>query len=184
MNAQAEWDRSGFSCAVSARKNQTKRIFVMLDLEYGWYKNQTLTRHDLIITHHPVLFAPTPLQTRMHEELKAIGAGLLSLHTNFDFHDRGMNVEFARIFAASQIVNRKSEGCFVALRAPMKLRTIVNLINSSLAPMQLVYDRFFQNRKFTGLVVVLGSGAGLMPTIFQPGDPAHQSVLYVTGDMK
>lgn len=184
LKNQAKWDCSGFLCSVKTRKNLTKRIFVMLDLEYEWFKKQEFTNNDFIIMHHPLIFDSTDIQIKMLAKLKQIGVPILMLHTNFDFDPNGMNFEFAQIFNSFFINNEANHGCHVTLKKAMTLSEIVKLIQTKLQPMQIVYDEIYTKNKVKDIQIILGSGANELNNINFVIKNHHPIDLFITGDMK
>ncbi|MDQ0514187.1 putative NIF3 family GTP cyclohydrolase 1 type 2 [Mycoplasmoides fastidiosum] len=183
LHLQAEWDMSKFICPLKSRKQVCRRIFIMLDLEYDWFKKQKFSSTDLIIMHHPIIFSKTPTDLLMLRELKKSGTPLLFFHTNFDFNPIGMNFQMGQIFNSSKIIDYQEHGYFVQLQKRLTVKEIATEIDQKYQCTQLIYDQKFANQKIQNLQILLGSAASEIDFINKNRNQTKVE-LFITGDMK
>ncbi|WP_391591798.1 DUF34/Nif3 metal-binding family protein [[Mycoplasma] cavipharyngis] len=183
LKLQADWDQSKFICHLKNRHQPCHRIFIMLDLEKSWFENQELTSNDLLIMHHPIVLSQTPTDQKMLQTLIKKRVPILMLHTNFDFHQNGMNFLMAQTFADSKLTYAQEHGYFVKLKKAMTVANIANLINEKHQCYQIVYDHYFKNQLIKNIQIILGSGASELDHYHQV-KKMHRLDLYITGDMK
>lgn len=101
-----DWDNDGL-LVCSDREREVKRIITCLDVTFNVIEKAVSEKADLIVSHHPLIFAPL---SRVNEDtvvgqkvlmLLENGVSLISLHTRFDGAVDGLNENFARSLGIS-----------------------------------------------------------------------------------
>lgn len=179
LKLQADWDKSKFLCPKNSWKTTTKRVFIMLDCEYDWFMTQKFSKHDFLIMHHPLIFAPSIKQKLMLLQFRKLGVGLLFLHTNFDFHPQGMNSLLLPLFEPKN-VQFNDQGCYFENQQPISIQKIITKLKKYCHPQQLIHDPKFTNRLVQKIQILLGSGGSMIKEIIND----HPVDCYITGDLK
>lgn len=98
-----EWDNSGL--LVGAPFDEVHAVVVALDATAGALAAAKSVGADLLITHHPVIFAPLQRLERdgMPYRLAAAGVSLLAAHTNLDKAAGGVNDTLAALLELSDV---------------------------------------------------------------------------------
>ncbi len=100
-----DWDNSGLQ--IGDPQKQIHKIMVALDPLPAVIESAIQQQADLLITHHPLIFSPlrqiTTSSTTGSILLKAATSGLsiLSMHTNYDIADDGLNDHLASLLQIS-----------------------------------------------------------------------------------
>lgn len=95
--AKKNYDFAG--TMVSTNKEYINNIVICLDLDEEVLEKCLDFKPDLIITHHPFLYGKSKkkvlneskIKQRIFNKLKELDIGVISLHTNFDEANNGMN---------------------------------------------------------------------------------------------
>ena len=99
---ERKMDFDNVGILVGRRYAPVNRILVALDVTDDVISEAVTESADLIVTHHPVIFQPVKSITDEtpggRHLLRLIGAGIpvISMHTNLDAADRGVNDALAR----------------------------------------------------------------------------------------
>ena len=107
------WDNIGL--LVGRRQREVTRVLVALDLTKAVIAEAKALGAQLIVTHHPVMFAPRKrLTDEEYEgslllELAESGLAMIAAHTNLDAAPGGVN---DTLMALMGTVNVTGEGCF------------------------------------------------------------------------
>ena len=112
---QCEWDNCGL--LVGDIDKEVRKIGVCLDGTMGTLKSAIENGVDLIITHHPVIFAPQKKFTKGNIAFEAASAGIsiLSAHTCLDCAEDGVNDVLCEILGIKNTVGVPSEDCTVPM---------------------------------------------------------------------
>ncbi len=86
-----EWDNAGL--LIGSPDNEVNRVLVALDATVGAIEAAKAMGADLIVTHHPVIFSPLKAldSDGIPYALVAAGIDVISVHTNADKGDGGVN---------------------------------------------------------------------------------------------
>ena len=84
---------------VGPLKEETSKILLCLDFDGELLPLLDTYKPDLIITHHPFIYGPSkkevlshdPVRKAWYDEIQKRGISLVSMHTNFDEGNGGMN---------------------------------------------------------------------------------------------
>ena len=98
-----EWDNVGL--LVGSASREVSRVLVALDATDGSLEAALAINADLIITHHPVIFAPLRRldADALPYRLAAAGIGLIAAHTNLDKAAGGVNDTLAERLGLSDL---------------------------------------------------------------------------------
>ncbi len=96
FNTAAEWDNCGLS--VGSLDGDVSKVLVALDVTDDVIETAVCEGAQLVITHHPLLFAPVAQIEANSLAYKAVksGATFIAAHTNLDKADGGVNDCLAR----------------------------------------------------------------------------------------
>lgn len=108
---QCDWDNCGL--LVGDMDKEVKRIGVCLDGTLQTVKSAIENNVDLIITHHPVIFAPQKSFTKGNVAFEAASAGIsiLSAHTCLDCAEDGVNDVLCDILDIKNAVSVPAADC-------------------------------------------------------------------------
>ena len=109
------WDNDGLMCAPDAEA-EVKRVLVALDITAAVVREATLGGFDLIVSHHPLIFAPLraldpadPVAKKVIALLRA-GVAAMSFHTRLDAVKGGVNDVLAEALGLCDAVPFGPEG--------------------------------------------------------------------------
>lgn len=97
-----EWDNVGL--LVGDGEKEIKKVMLTLDITYDVVRQAVDSGADLILSHHPIMFAPVKRITPDTELGKILltavenGICIYSAHTNCDVAENGINAKLAEIF--------------------------------------------------------------------------------------
>jgi GTP cyclohydrolase I len=141
---------------------------------------------QLLITHHPVLLEPirnlVPRNLSSKTLLRAaqVGVDIVSLHTNLDAADRGLNDELARLLGLEEIAMPAAAPCARQGRLPfpMRVRDLATKVAQDLgiSCVRIVSD---SERQVQNVFCVSGSGMGYLEQALS----LHADVM-ITGDVR
>lgn len=100
---QCSWDNCGL--LVGDESKAVSKVCVCLDLTVETLKKAKEQAVDLVVTHHPLIFAPQKnfLSGDMAYELAVAGISLISAHTCFDCADGGVNDVLCGLLGISNV---------------------------------------------------------------------------------
>ena len=112
---QCEWDNCGL--LVGDMDKEVRKIGVCLDGTMATLKSAIENGVDLIITHHPVIFAPQKkfIKGNIAFEATLAGISILSAHTCLDCAEDGVNDVLCEILGIKNTVGVPSEDCTVPM---------------------------------------------------------------------
>jgi len=112
---QCDWDNCGL--LVGDMNKEVKRIGVCLDATLATLESAKEKNADMIVTHHPVIFAAQKSFTKGNIAFEAASSGIsvVSAHTCLDCAEGGVNDVLCEILGIENAVGIESEDC----KAPM-----------------------------------------------------------------
>ena len=115
FDTQCSWDNSGI--LIGDESAEVKKIGVCLDLTSETVEDAKKQGVDLIVSHHPAIFAPqkTFLKGNNAYEVALAGINLISTHTPFDCADEGINGVLCDLLGIKNAKGLKSEESFVPM---------------------------------------------------------------------
>ena len=103
FETQEEWDNSGL--IIGNMYSEVKTVAVMLDATPENVEKSIKNNVDLIITHHPIIF--DPLKSVLKDDpiynLIKQNISLISVHTNWDKAEKGVNTTLAKVFELTDV---------------------------------------------------------------------------------
>lgn len=103
FETQEEWDNSGL--LIGDMFSEVKTVAVMLDATPENIEKSVKNNVDLIITHHPIIF--DPLKSVLKDDpiysLIKQNISLISVHTNWDKAEHGVNASLAKVFELTDV---------------------------------------------------------------------------------
>jgi dinuclear metal center YbgI/SA1388 family protein len=177
-----DFDNAGFQVGHADREVQ--RVLLALDATDAVVEEAEALGAELIVTHHPLLFSPLRSLTDLEPTQRRVlhlaekGIGLISMHTNLDIVEGGVNDVLIRLLGAEP-ETALDEGCgrIGTLPRAMELAVFLELCRQRL---QVPTLRFVDGGKpGSRLAVRGGAGAGSLEQAAAAGCDA-----YVTADVK
>lgn len=185
LNLQEEWDESGFLTKGNL-KQETKKVFVCLDLSGKVVDEAIKQKAHLIVSHHPIFTKESKdilfFNKKLILKIKKANLTVLSLHTCFDNSDVGMNFLVGEKLKLKKLGwYKKSQfvtGCFTKALTVKQIASLfkkvfhVSLLTTNASPTD----------KYTKIAICAGSGLSVFATKYE--ELAKQKILLVTGDIK
>lgn len=114
-DTQCDWDNCGL--LVGDMDKEVKKIGVCLDATLGILESAKENNVDLIVTHHPVIFAPQKSFTKGNVAFEAasVGISILSAHTCLDCAEGGVNDVLCDIIGVKNTVGVQSADCSIPM---------------------------------------------------------------------
>lgn len=114
-NTKCEWDNCGI--LVGDKEREVKKIGFALDLTSEVINDAEENGVDLIITHHPIIFRPMKSFTKgnLAFELAISGINAISVHTNFDCANGGVNDVLCELLGITNTEGVPDEECPVPM---------------------------------------------------------------------
>ncbi len=182
LELQMEFDNAGFQ--IGRTEREVHRVLLALDATDAVVEEAEELGAELIVTHHPLLFSPLrsltdldPVQRRALT-LAEKGIGLISMHTNLDIAEGGVNDVLIRLIGAEP-EEALDEGCgrIGTLPQTMELSAFLKVCKQCLHVPAL---RFADGGKAVRRIAVMGgAGAGSLECAVKAGCDT-----YVTADIK
>ena len=175
VDTAESWDNPGL--LVGDPRREVTRVLVALDATTGAIDTAEALGADLIVTHHPVIFAPLKRLTAdsIPYRLAAAGIGVVSAHTNLDVAEGGVNDTLAARLGLNDVtVAADGYTRIGTLPAEMTARDFA-------AHVAHVLDtpvRYAGEKAVTTVAVCGGSGGSFI------GGCVGQADAYVTGEVK
>ena len=178
LELQMGFDNSGF--LVGRSDKEVKRVLLSLDVTSDVINEAIGYRADLIISHHPVIFSAIKKLTddkllRLIENSIAV----ISMHTNLDIADGGVNDVLLELLGAKAAEALDEDGCGrvgelpAAVPFDVFLKSCKELLNSK----GLRY--YSAGKSVKKLAVMGGAGGDFVSHAFEKGCDT-----YVTADIK
>lgn len=183
LELQMDFDNSGFQ--IGRGDVEVSRILLALDITDDVVSEAEELGAQLIVTHHPLLFHPPRTLTDGDPETARIlrlaerHLAVISMHTNLDIAQGGVNDVLIRLLGAQPECALDADGCgrVGCLPEPMELPDFLKLCRNRLRVNGLRYVS--GGRPVRRLAVMGGAGADSMDAAWQKGCDT-----YVTADIK
>ena len=182
LELQMDFDNAGFQ--IGRAEREVYHVLLALDATDAVVQEADALGAELIVTHHPLLFSPLrsltdldPIQRRALT-LAEKGIGLISMHTNLDIAEGGVNDVLIRLLDAEP-EGSLDEGCgrIGTLPKAMNLSAFLEVCKQRL---QVPALRFVDGGKAVHRIAVMGgAGAGSLECAVKTGCDT-----YVTADIK
>ncbi len=180
-STQCEWDNCGL--LVGNPDSEVKRIGICLDLTEETLQEAIANKVDLVITHHPLIFAPQKSFVKGDKafELASRGISLISVHTPFDCAADGVNDTLCSLLGLTNVK------CVETAETPVPMVRIGEVKEqSSIEFATFVAEKLKAtcrvvdcDNKISKVAVCGGAGMDFMSEVIKAGADA-----YVTGEMK
>lgn len=183
LELQVDSDNAGLQIGRTGR--EVHSVLLALDATATVVKEAEELGAQLIVTHHPLIFSPLravsdldPVQKRVLE-LAEKGIGLISMHTNLDIVQDGVNDVLIRLLGAEPEGCLDREGCgrIGTLPEPMELGAFLDRCKKRLHVPVLRYAD--GGKAVSKLAVMGGAGADSIDDAARAGCDT-----YVTADIK
>ena len=183
LELQMDFDNAGFQLGHAGR--EVHRVLLSLDVTDDVAEEARSIGAELIVSHHPLIFTPLrsvcdtdALQRRVMYLLEN-GIGLISMHTNLDIAEGGVNDVLIRLLGAEPEEALDADGCgrIGTLPEPMPLEAFLKSCKERLGVEGLRYCPGL--RPVSRLAVMGGAGAGSLEEAAARGCDT-----YVTSDIK
>ena len=177
-----EWDNDGLMCCPDGER-EVKRVLFSLDVTDSVVAYAQKTRADVIVSHHPLIFAPlsslteqTPVGARLLRLVKAKIA-VFSFHTRFDRVAGGVNDTLAKTLRLSDVralgEGESSLGRIGKLPTEMTVADFAEYAKRALgAPMAQVHDA---KKTVSFVALVGGEGKELISAAISAGADTYLS---------
>ena len=183
LSLQMEFDNSGFQ--LGRGKKTLERALLALDVTDDVVEEALSLGAVLIISHHPLIFnAPRCISdadpgTGRLLKLIENHIAVISMHTNLDIAEGGVNDVLIRLFGAEPERALDADGCgrVGTLKKPMSMAEFLPLCKERLASNGLRY--YDAGRPVQRLAVMGGSGGDCVDAAYALGCDT-----YVTADVK
>ncbi|WP_342275691.1 Nif3-like dinuclear metal center hexameric protein [Spiroplasma endosymbiont of Nebria brevicollis] len=177
------WDFIGWQ--IKAKININK-ILVCLDITNAVLEQALTDGIELIICHHPLVFASdinhpsiSPWKKKLYQKIKNNDINVYTLHTNFDRDEKGMNVLMAQSLNLENInfLGQDKLAIVGNLNQALSVSTIIKNVKTYF---NIEYLQLIGNQQQIINNVALSAGAGgdaitILPNSIQ---------LFITGEMK
>lgn len=182
LELQMEFDNAGFQ--IGRAEREVQRVLLALDATDAVVEEAEEFGAELIVTHHPLLFFPLRSLTDLDPTQKRAltlaekGIGLVSMHTNLDIAEGGVNDVLIRLLGAEP-ETPLDEGCgrIGTLPQTMELSEFLEVCKKRLHVPVL---RYADGGKAVRRIAVMGgAGAGSLEYAVKAGCDT-----YVTADIK
>ena len=183
LELQMDFDNAGFQVGHGDRA--VHRVLLALDATDTVVREAKELGAELIVTHHPLIFSPIkklndtePVQARLLYLIEN-GIGLISMHTNLDIAEHGVNDVLLRLLGAQPTEPLDDDGCgrIGTLRETMALEAFLAHCKARLQVPALRYCAW--GKPVFKLAVMGGAGAGSLEDAVRKGCDT-----YVTADIK
>lgn len=170
-----EWDNPGL--LVGSAAQPVHSIVVALDAAPGALQTAKAVGADLLVTHHPVIFAPLRrlAQDSMPYQLAAAGISLIAAHTNLDKAAGGVNDTLAERLGLTDVTVAPDGMCRIGtLPAAMDSAALA----SHTAQVLEAAVRVCGNKEIRTVALCGGGGGDFIP------DLAGMADAFITGEVK
>lgn len=173
LNLQLSFDNSGIQTGYMGKL--VKTALLSLDITDDCVSEAIDCGAELIITHHPLLFHPArsitdidPESARL-QKIIANGLSVISMHTNLDITDGGVNDVLIALLGAEGSEPFEPDNCGRAgmLRENMHLKEFIALCKESLNVKCIRY--YNAGRPVRKIAVLGGAGSGSLEDAYKAG---------------
>lgn len=177
LELQMSFDNSGF--LVGRKEKLINKVLLALDVTETVVDEAISEGADMIITHHPVIFRPLKSLTDVKLiKLAANDTAVVSMHTNLDIAEGGVNDVLLSLLGAESVDVLDKDGCgrIGILHKETELSDFLKLCRSKLPANGLRY--YDAGRSVRKLAVLGGSGGDAIEDAAEKGCDT-----FVTGDI-
>lgn len=182
LELQMDFDNAGFQ--IGRAEREVHRVLLALDATDAVVEEAEALGAELVVTHHPLLFSPlrslTDLDPTQRRALKLAEnkIGLISMHTNLDIAEGGVNDVLIRLLGAEPEDSLEG-GCGRIGTLPQETR-LSAFLEVCKQRLHVPVLRFVDGRKAVRRIAVMGgAGAGSLECAVKAGCDT-----YVTADIK
>ena len=183
LELQMDFDNAGFQLGHGDR--EVHRALLSLDVTDAVAEEAHALGAELIVSHHPLIFSPlksvcdTEAVQRRVLFLIENGIGLISMHTNLDIAEDGVNDVLIRLLGAEPAGALDEDGCgrIGTLPEPVPLDAFLKRCKEMLGAEGLRYCA--GGKAVSHIAVMGGAGAGSLEVAAAKGCDT-----YVTSDIK
>lgn len=183
LELQMDFDNAGFQLGHAER--EVRRVLLSLDVTDAVAEEAHALGAELIVSHHPLIFTPlksisnTDAVQRRVLYLIENGIGLISMHTNLDIAEGGVNDVLIRLLGAEPEEALDADGCgrIGTLPEPLSPEAFVARCRERLGADGLRYSP--GGRAVSKIAVMGGAGAGSLEEAAARGCDT-----YLTSDIK
>lgn len=183
LELQLEYDNAGF--LLGHADAPVSKVFLSLDVTDEVAEEAIETGAQLIVSHHPVIWDEMKSLTdcvpgnRKLLRLIESGIAVISMHTNLDIAEGGVNDVLISLLGASCIGSFDAEGCgrIGILKEPVPLQEFLEICKKKLNSRGLRY--YDAGRPVERLAVLGGSGGSSLIEAWEAGCDT-----FVTADVK
>lgn len=186
LSLQEEWDESGFLNKGNLNQ-ETKKVFVCLDLNEKVVNEAIKQKAKLIVSHHPI-FTKNPdhqllsFYKELVKKIKQNKLTVLSLHTCFDNSDFGMNFLVGTRLKLKNLKWYKNSKFVIGnFNKSMTLKQIAQTFRE-LFGVSLLTTNAKATDKFNKVAICSGAGLSVFAEKFN--QLSKQDILLITGDIK
>ena len=176
MNTAEEWDNPGL--LIGGLEDTVSRVLVALDVTPGAVDTAIALGADLILAHHPVIFAPLKAldSQSLPYRLSAAGIGVISAHTNLDKAVGGVNDVLAELLGLQNVQVLPNGMCRMGeLPEAIPANEFAKQVGTALNTVPRVNDT---DKALCNIAVCGGSGGDFIPEIAKVVDA------FVTGEVR
>lgn len=183
LELQMDFDNAGF--LVGSRERPVQRVLLALDATSEVIAEAADVGAELIVTHHPLIWGGMKRVTDEDPTQRRVMAlienhiSLISMHTNLDIADGGVNDVLLDLLGADLVSALDEDGCgrVGIMREPTDMEHFLPFCKAALRTNGLRY--YDAGRPVERLAVMGGSGGGSIERAFALGCDT-----YVTADIK
>lgn len=170
-----DFDNAGL--LIGDENAEVKKVLVALDCTFDTFKVALEKGCNLIITHHPVIFSPLKniLKGSLPFELLENGIAVISMHTNLDIGDGGVNECLCRAIGLKNISAFAAEDGFIlrsGATSPVSAERFAEEIKATLGGCVKFVDG---GKEIKTVLVCSGSGGDFLETAIKGGFDAFVS---------
>ena len=183
LSCAEDFDNAGLLCG--RRNKEISKVLICLDCTKAVVDEAVKTNCNLIISHHPVIFAPiksvsddTPLGSLLVNAIEN-NISIYSAHTNLDSATGGLTDYIAGLLGLETIGNLENNLGRI-LKAPEGF-TAKNLIEALKTALNIerIYTTLKENKPIEKIALCNGGGGDLVSAAVQSG-----ADVYISGDLK
>lgn len=187
-----DWDFSGFSIKAKNLDSKTEKLKIMIALDATEKAIDYAIKHnyDILITHHPFIFAPSseeylleyPSLLALVRKAQKAQLSLYAIHTNFDNDPNGTAYQiFKRLDLRKSVIREHiSSSVLIELDEAQKVRTIAKKIKKSFS-FYFFATTAAKNKNIS--TIFLSPGAGDINEVINYNETISVD-LYITSDLK
>lgn len=181
-----QWDFSGIQIQSKTKKNINK-ILVCLDVTNDVLTTAINNDIELIISHHPLVFAKdinqiniSSWKKELYHKIIMADINVYSLHTNFDVSLAGMNILMAKALKVKNInfINEEKLAVSGNFTVPLSLKSLITILKKYFNVSYLQTINSSLRDKIDTVVIAAGAAGDMVTNLDSSID------LVITGEMK